>query len=58
MTFYTLEVLGLMVVAFALGFAGCYLFALYLVRQEHRELEDVLERSRNASWYVNGRNQK
>ena len=56
MRFLLLEVIGLMVVAFTLGFAGCYLFALYLVRQEHRELESVLDRSRNAKWSANERN--
>jgi hypothetical protein len=57
MTLYPLELLGLMVVAWAIGCASLYLFAMLLVHQDHREIEEVLERSRNAKWSANERNQ-
>jgi hypothetical protein len=55
-TIYPLELLGLLVVAWAIGCASLYLFAMFLVHQDHREIEDVLERSRNAKWSANERN--
>jgi len=52
---YSAELLALMILSFVLGCAGFYFFALWLVGRERREIEDVLERSRNANWSGNER---